>query len=140
MRTFAVTIRMRGNAETVWAVLTDSSTWIAWNTTISTIEGRIAQGEKVVVYAKANPNRPFPITVTEFVPYRRMVWSGGLPLGLFKGTRTYTLMEVGDYVEFRMHEVFSGPLAPLFGKMIPDLQPSFDEFAAALKKRVESNA
>ena len=140
MRTFAAAIRIRSNAETVWAVLTDASAWTSWNTTISKIEGRIARDEKVVVYAKANPNRPFPVTVSEFVPYRRMVWTGGLPFGLFKGTRTYKLLEIGNEVEFCMEEVFSGPLAPLFSKMIPDLQPSFDEFAAALKKRVESNA
>lgn len=140
MRSFATTIRIRSDAEGVWAVLTDSSSWLSWNTTITKIEGRIARDEKIVVYAKANPNRPFPVTVSEFVPYRRMTWTGGLPLGLFKGTRTYTLLEIGNEVEFRMHEVFSGPLAPLFGKMIPDLQPAFDEFAAALKKRVEGRA
>jgi hypothetical protein len=31
-----------------------------------------------------------------------------------------------------------GLLAPLIGKSIPDLQPAFDEFAAALNKKAES--
>jgi hypothetical protein len=40
-------------------------------------------------------------------------------------------------VTFAMREAFSGLLAPLITKAIPDLQPSFDEFAANLKKRSE---
>jgi hypothetical protein len=67
------------------------------------------------------------------------VWSGGMPLGLFKGERTFTLTPTrGGDVEFSMSEVFSGPLAGLIGKSIPDLQPAFDEFAASLKRRAEA--
>ena len=39
-----------------------------------------------------------------------------------------------------MREVFSGLMAPLISRSIPDLQPSFVEFAAALKQRVENGA
>ena len=61
-----------------------------------------------------------------------------MPLGLFKGVRTYRLKPNGDgTVEFAMQEVFSGPMAPLIEKTIPDLQPSFDQFAAALKMKAE---
>jgi hypothetical protein len=68
----------------------------------------------------------------------RMVWSGGMPLGLFKGVRTFTLTPQGDSVRFEMREVFSGPLSPLIERSLPDLQPAFDEFAASLKRRAES--
>ena len=44
------------------------------------VEGRIAPGEKIKVVSEANPSRAFPVTVTEFVPGRKMVWSGGMPL------------------------------------------------------------
>jgi hypothetical protein len=37
-----------------------------------------------------------------------------------------------------MREVYSGLFAPLIGRSIPDLQPAFDEFAAALKKQAET--
>ena len=40
-------------------------------------------------------------------------------------------------VKFAMREAYSGLLASLITKSIPDLQPSFDEFAANLKKRSE---
>ena len=55
------------------------------------VNGRIAPGEKITVRSRANPGRAFPVKVTEFDPGRRMTWSGGMPLGLFKGVRTFTL-------------------------------------------------
>jgi hypothetical protein len=39
-----------------------------------------------------------------------------------------------------MREEFTGPLLPLIGRSIPDLQPSFDKFANGLKKRVETGS
>ncbi len=54
--------------------------------------------------------------------------------------RTYMLTPKGGGVEFAMREVFSGLMAPLITRSIPDLQPSFDEFAAALKRRAEQEA
>ena len=69
-----------------------------------------------------------------------MVWTGGLPFGLFKGVRTFTMVPKGDSVEFAMREVFSGPLARLIESSLPDMQPAFDEFAAALKARAEAGS
>ena len=38
-----------------------------------------------------------------------MVWSGGMPLGLFTGTRTFTLTAKGDgTTDFHMQEVYAG--------------------------------
>lgn len=139
MKSFSTSIIINASAETVWAILTDASGWTEWNTTIDRIEGRIDDGEKVTVYTKLSPSRAFPAKVTEFVPLKRMVWSGGMPLGLFKGERTYTLTKLSDEsVEFTMREVFTGLLLSLFEKSIPNLQPSFDEFAEGLKKIAES--
>lgn len=58
-----------------------------------------------------------------------------MPLGLFKGERTFTLASRnnGD-VEFSMREEYTGLLAPLIGRSIPDLQPAFDQFASDLKR------
>ena len=66
-----------------------------------------------------------------------MVWTGGMPLGLFKGERTYTLVPDRDGVIFSMTEVYSGPMAGMITKSIPDLQPAFDEFGACLKQAAE---
>jgi hypothetical protein len=138
MKTFAATTTIHARPDTIWAILTDAAAYPGWSSTIERIDGRIAAGEKVTVHTKDAPGRAFPLTVTEFVPPQRMVWRGGMPLGLFTGTRSYVLTPTHDgAVEFAMHEEFRGPLAPLFGRAIPDLQPAFDRFAADLKRRAE---
>jgi hypothetical protein len=77
--------------------------------------------------------------VTAFDAPRRMVWTGGMPLGLFKGERVFTLTPgLSDGVEFSMREEYTGLMAGLIGRSIPDLQPAFDEFASDLKKAAEA--
>jgi hypothetical protein len=57
---------------------------------------------------------------------------------LFKGVRTYTLAPDGAAAtKFVMREEYSGLMAPLITRSIPDMQPSFDQFAAGLKARAE---
>jgi hypothetical protein len=138
MKTFSVTIAIRATAKTIWALLTDAGGYTRWNHTVDKVEGKIALGEKVTVRAKINPGRAFPVKVTGFEPSRRMVWTGGMPLGLFRGERTFTLSKAaGGDVEFSMREQYTGLMAPLIGRSIPDLQPAFDEFARDLKCAAE---
>jgi uncharacterized protein YndB with AHSA1/START domain len=140
MKTFATSIVIQAPRERVWALLTDAPAYPSWNTTVDKVEGRIALGEKITVHAKINPGRAFPVKVTEFTPNERMVWTGGMPLGLFKGERTFTLEPKGSGVEFAMREVYSGLFSPMIEKSIPDLNPAFEEFAAALKRCAEGSA
>ena len=102
------------------------------------MEGGIAPGATIKVYSHVSPGRAFPVKVTEFEPGRRMTWSGGMPLGLFKGSRTFTLAAEGEGTTFTMREEFRGPFLPLMWRMMPDLQPSFDQFANGLKAQAES--
>ena len=72
-----------------------------------------------------------------YVP-RRMVWTGGMPLGFFKGKRTFTLTPAASgEVEFSMREEYTGLMAPLICRSIPDLKPAFDQFAEDLKRATE---
>ena len=121
----------------LWAILTDLPAWPSWNTTVVSTEGQVTLGARVSVTVTANPGRSFPVTVAELDEPRRMVWRGGLPLGLFTGTRTYTLTVEGDATRFAMEETYSGPLARAITRSIPDLRPSFDEFATCLKTHAE---
>ena len=106
--------------------------------TIIWIEGRIAPGEQITAFTKLNPGRAFPAKVTEFVPGRKMTWTGGMPLGLFKCERTFTLAPQNTgATEFILREVFSGPLLPLIGRSLPDLNATFEQFAAGLKRHAE---
>jgi hypothetical protein len=135
---FSVSTSIQSLPETIWGILVDGTQWSQWNPTIVDLKGTIAPGETVTVYAKLNPERAFPVKVSAFVPCERMVWTGGLPLGLFTGERTYSLTPQPDgSVAFAMREVYTGLLAPLITRAMPDLQPS-DAFAAALKQRAEA--
>jgi hypothetical protein len=142
MKSFRTSIAIRATQASLWSLLTDVARWPEWNPTIDRIEGSVASvalGAKVTAYTRLSPNRAFPLIMDELVEPHRMVWKGGIPLGLFQGKRTYTLTPFPDnQIEFCMEEVLSGLMAPLITKSIPDLQPSFDEFTACLKKKAEA--
>lgn len=139
MKSFSTTTTIQAAPEKIWALLTDAPGFPRWNPTVERIDGRIALGEKITVHTTFSKGRAFPVKVAEFEPGQRMVWSGGMPLGLFKGVRTYMLTpRPGGAVEFSMEEVFSGLLSPLIERSIPDMQPYFEQFAAGLKQAAEA--
>jgi uncharacterized protein YndB with AHSA1/START domain len=138
MRFYETASRIDAAPEAVWAVLSDGAAWPNWDSGVTAVDGRIAQGEKITVRSEAAPGRAFPVTVTALEPPHRMEFRGGMPLGLFRGTRTYTVTPEGNGSSFRMREEYTGPLLGLIWRSMPDLQPSFDRFAAGLKQRVES--
>jgi hypothetical protein len=138
MKQFAAAVSIHATAERVWSILTDASRYPEWNPTVDKVDGRIAAGERIALHVKLNPGRAFPVTVAAFDPPRRMVWRGGMPLGLFVGERVFELApRGGGVVDFSMRERFTGLLTPLIGRTLPDMQPAFEEFAAALKRESE---
>lgn len=105
---------------------------------VDAVEGQIAPGEKITIRTQAAPGRAFPAKVTEFTPGRRLVLTGGMPLGLFQGVRSYALTPSEDGgTRFHMREDYSGPLLGLIWRTMPDLSPWFTRFAAGLKHRAE---
>jgi hypothetical protein len=123
--------------ETIWSILTDAPAYAEWDSGVERVEGSIAPGEKIKVVSEANPGRAFPVKVTAFEPARAMTWSGGMPLGLFKGVRTFALTPDGTTTRFTMREEYSGPMLGLIWRSMPDLGPSFEQFARGLKQRAE---
>lgn len=126
--------------EAVWAVLVNGVAWPSWDSGVISVAGSIAPGSKITIKSSAAPERAFPVRVTEFVPAKRLVFSGGMPLGLFKGVRTYSLDAVANSTQFRMREEYTGAMLGMIFKSMPDLSPSFAQFANGLKARVESGA
>jgi hypothetical protein len=140
MRHYESTALIQAPPETIWSVLTDASGYADWDSGVVRVEGTIAPQEKIKVVSEANPKRAFPVKVTEFAPGERMVWSGGMPLGLFKGVRTFRLQPEDGATRFTMREEYSGPMLPLIWRSMPDLGPSFEQFAGGLKARAEQGA
>lgn len=133
-------IRIDALPETVWRALVDAEGYPEWDSGIDRVEGHIQADATITVHAHVNPGRAFPVTVSDFDENRCMTWTGGMPLGLFTGVRTFTLAaaESGG-TDFVMREEYHGPMVPVIWRSMPDLQPSFDQFAAGLKATVESS-
>jgi hypothetical protein len=138
MSHYESTALIEADPSAIWALLTDAPAYTTWDSSVMKLEGRIEQGEKLKVTSEANPKRAFEVKVTELRPGESMTWTGGMPLGLFKGERTFRTAPEGGATRFTMREEYTGPLARLMFRSIPDLQPSFDKFAAGLKQRAES--
>jgi hypothetical protein len=123
---------------TIWAILTDAPGYARWDSGVLRVDGRIASGEKLKLVSEVNPKRTFSLQVTEFRPGERMTWTGGMPLGLFRGVRTFTLTPQGNgATRFTMREEYGGPLLAMIGRSLPDLGPSFQKFATGLKRQAE---
>jgi hypothetical protein len=137
MKSYEAEATIAAPPETVWAVLTDAPGYAKWDSGVERVEGTIAPGERIKVVSEANPGRAFPVKVTAFEPPRTMTWSGGMPLGLFKGVRTFELTPSGATTRFTMSEEYTGPLLPLIWRSMPDLGPSFEQFARGLKAKAE---
>ena len=134
---YGVRRTINASPERIWELLTDARSYPDWNPAVVSIDGTIAAGEKIKLVSIVSP-RAFTLKVAELTPPRRMVWADGMPLGLFKGQRTYTLTpNDSGATDFSMVEEFTGPLAPLITKTIPDMTESFDKFADGLKIAAE---
>ena len=137
MRSYDAAATIAAEPEKVWAILTDGPAYAEWDNGVTRLDGRIGPGEKLKITSEADPKRAHPVRVTRFEPARAMTWTGGMPFGLFKGVRTFTLAPDAGATRFTMREEFSGPMLPLIWKSMPDLGPVFEQFARGLKARAE---
>jgi hypothetical protein len=79
-------------------------------------------------------DRKFKLKVKEFDPNKRLVWGDAM------GTRIFTLNpKSSGETRFSMSETIGGPIFPLFAKMIPPFDDSFNQFAADLKIAAEES-
>ena len=141
MKSYEASSVIEADPARIWDVLTDGARYPDWDNGVQRLEGTIAPGQTIKLFVEINPGRAFPVKVTEFVPGNRMRWTGGMPLGLFKGERTFTLAPQGNgSTRFTMREEFTGPMLPLIWRTIPDMGPAFDQFAKGLKDRAENPA
>jgi uncharacterized protein YndB with AHSA1/START domain len=132
-RTTAVSATIHADPSIVWALLTNAADYKRWNSTIVSIEGEIAAGEKIRLKSTLDPKRTFKLKVKTFKPEQTLVWGDAM------GKRTYTLTPSGTgTVTFSMSEKIGGPIFPLFANKIPSFDASFDQFAADLKKEAEA--
>src|SRR5215471_5711843 len=142
MKEYVTSATIAASPERVWAVLTDGDAYQQWNPEIVRVDGSFAAGARVTAHVRLVDGavRTVPQRVVEFVPPHRMVWVGGLPLGLFVGRRTFTVTPAAGGAEFTMHLHMSGPLSGMILKSVGDRQPDIDGFSRALKRRAEGES
>ncbi len=135
---FETAIDIAATRDAVWGLLIDAPNYPAWNPTVVAIEGLIEPDERIGVTSAVDPGRVHHVTVVEYEPENRMVWRGGLPFGIFSGSRLFLLGDSSAGVRFEMSEHYGGFLAPVISRTIPNLQASFDDFAIALRDAAEA--
>ena len=83
-RETAVSIDIQADKSIIWTLLTNANDFPRWNSTVISLEGAIAKGEKIKLRAKLDPKREFKLSVKEFDPESKLVWGDAM------GNRVYT--------------------------------------------------
>lgn len=133
----SVCVTIQAAPERVWALLTDAAAFPRWNSTVTSIEGEIAEGQRLKLRVPSAPGRVFKPKVSMVEPGRSMTWSDGMA-PMFKGVRTFTLTPGREgTTEFLMKEEFSGCMLPMIKGSLPDFAPVFEQYAEDLRRAAE---
>lgn len=136
----AIQATIHAKPEKVWALLTDAAGFPRWNSTVTSIEGTIAEGQRLALKVPASPDRVFKPRVSNVEPARSMIWSDGMA-PFFRGVRTFVLAPNADgSTEFSMKEEFAGIMLPMIKGSLPDFGPVFETYAEDLKRAAEGSA
>lgn len=134
-RETSIRIEIKADPAIVWALLTKASDYPRWNSTVTSIEGTIALGEKIKLKSTLDTNRTFKLKVKEIEAEKKLVWGDG------QGNRIYIITKnenENGTITFSMTEKIGGLMFPMYAKMIPSFDQSFEQFASDLKNESET--
>jgi len=133
---FSASVEINTTAEKVWVLVNNAEEWPKWIPSLKKIEkapqGPLEVGSKVRVVAKSFITVDLLMTITEFVPGRRVVMEGKV-LGT-RMTRYYQLEPVNGKAKLTAGGEVSGLLAFLVCRGGQRLS---EEIVQALKKKME---
>jgi uncharacterized protein YndB with AHSA1/START domain len=136
----AIVATIQAPPDKIWTLLTDAAKFPTWNSTVTSIEGQIAEGQTLKLKVPSAPERVFKPKVSGVEAGRTMIWSDGMA-PMFKGGRTFTLTPNADgSTQFEMTERFSGLMLPMIKGSLPDFAPVFEAYAEDLKRAAEGGA
>lgn len=136
MKSYEAKTQINARKSTVWDIITDGGNYTVWDSGITHISGGLRNGGTIRVRSRTGGNRTFRLRVRQ-IPGEAMTWNGRLALGLFKGVCTFTLTSHGEKTLLHVRQDLAGPLLGLLWKTLPDIEPAFAEYVAAVKKRAE---
>jgi hypothetical protein len=140
----SVQARISAPLEKAWQVLTDFGSYHAWHPvlTLEPHPGPLAAGTLLQGQSSGGPagQQPVAFTIALVQEPNQLAWTGGDP-EVVAGRHSFQLKQLADgATEFIESELFIGPAAPeVIGGQLPELQATYDTFAAAFKKRVEED-
>lgn len=134
-------IEIAATPETVWAILTDLEAYAEWNPFVTSSQGTVAVGERLVNRMEPPGGRAmtFKPTVTEVDEGRVFEWLGrlGLP-GIFDGRHRFALEPTAKGTRVLHSESFGGVLVPFMKKTLEtQTRGGFEAMNEALKVRAE---
>ena len=133
---FSASVEIDATAEKAWALLKDVEEWPKWIPSLKKIEKvsgePLGKGSQVRVIAKSAITVNLLMTITEFIPGRRVVMEGKV-LGM-KMTRFYELEPMNGKARLSAGGEVKGLLAFLVRRGGQRLS---EEIVQALKKKVE---
>jgi hypothetical protein len=128
-------------AAEVWAVLTDTASYPAWNPFVVELTGELAVGSKLRAVIRVPGKRPmtFKPRLLAVSADRELRWIGRLGIrGLLDGEHTFELEAIApDRTRFVQSERFSGALVPLMRKSLAGTVDGFRAMNEALETEVE---
>lgn len=124
--------------EVVWELMTNPSTLVSWNSTVTALTGEIRLGGRLALQSVDAPGRTFKILVSSFERPSRMVWEDGGRI--FRGVRTFTMTPHDGGTRFTMVEVYTGAMLDRIAPHLPDFTQSFETFARDLEQAAIAHA
>ena len=125
-------------------MITDSTRYHEWNPFITSIEGKLDEGQKisVVVCPPDSSDFRFRPRVLKSQPAEELRWRGSLIADfLFSGEHFFKLVPVeGGRTRFQHGEDFKGVLLKLMGRQLSATARGFALMNLALKRRAEAIA
>ncbi len=136
---FSASVEINASPENAWALINNVEEWPKWIPSLKKIEkvtkGPLGAGSRVLVVARSLITVNLLMTITEFVPRRRVMMEGKV-LGV-KMTRYYEMEPVGrNKAKLTAGGEVSGLLAFLVRRGGQKLS---EEIVQALKKKVEES-
>lgn len=86
-----VEVNIQATAERIWSLLTEAKGFSRWNSTVTSIEGQIREGERLRLRVPGS-DRIFTPVISGVIPDERMTWTGGLPRCLVAALRSADVM------------------------------------------------
>lgn len=142
-REVSTDIEINAPAAKVWRELVNFAAYPDWNPFIPSIDGDLAQGNRLSVLVRPPNNNAmrFKPKVRVLQENRKIVWIGHFLFpGMFDGEHSFELTALSENKTRFVHkEKFSGALVPMFWSMLDkDTRQGFVNMNRALKARCEN--